>query len=619
MHESGEGSQKKEKKDKKKEKKMKKEKDKSPEATTSGNLKVSQISSSSISSITDVFANHLLQTVSKQTDQVTKSENSESNSKSNRTSNNNDFDIPTITEISGNTTNAIDQESRKKDLEELEILQKRINLAKRQLRTMGSEESEDEDFLKIKDDDLYEELEDKNENNNAEKNRRNFRNPSPIIFDSKNSRNTSKNDRRNYKIYNNEKNQEKEKLEVNNKSIKKTSILDRLGNTKRAEKELFVPSFRKKELEKEKNLRDRSRKDKERNHEQHINLNKPKGQRIGSHVIVAPPKADVVTDEEEIDVPVNSVVKIKPRPVIPPHKQASKNLLLRAVAEAQRSTSITNKKVSKTIEKEKLLKSNASNLNKKTIKSNIIIEIPTQTPGQDEYIPEPIRKQNDCEYDEIDDSVAKEVYIPRSINLRHRIDIRDKSNLDSSRTQFVVTLDGMYEKQHQITTQISDKKSNKSRVEGTIKKLKKSSTEYLKRDTDTPPLNDLQEVNSSPIKKSTNTTSTSSKKDSILTTELRNKSASPKIEITSTRKRTASPAQMKTKSVKKLIITNDTTDDEKDLSSPTKEKQQKKWSKLSPISFDLNKKNDESNKSKNEDSGTKYDKIPPCKLFHKLK
>lgn len=46
-------------------------------------------------------------------------------------------------------------------------------------------------------------------------------------------------------------------------------------------------------------------------------------------------------DEDEIDVPVNSIIKVKPRPQIPTNRQASKNLLLKAVAEAQRSTATT--------------------------------------------------------------------------------------------------------------------------------------------------------------------------------------------------------------------------------------------------------------------------------------
>ncbi|XP_053680538.1 uncharacterized protein LOC128731442 [Anopheles nili] len=58
--------------------------------------------------------------------------------------------------------------------------------------------------------------------------------------------------------------------------------------------------------------------------------------RIGSRVIVLPPKPEF--NEEMIQVPVASVIKVQPRPVVPKGKQPSKNLLLKAMAEAQRST-----------------------------------------------------------------------------------------------------------------------------------------------------------------------------------------------------------------------------------------------------------------------------------------
>ncbi|CAD6991374.1 unnamed protein product [Ceratitis capitata] len=61
-------------------------------------------------------------------------------------------------------------------------------------------------------------------------------------------------------------------------------------------------------------------------------------QRIGSRVIVAPVKQ--VESSEEEDKSLNSVIKIKPRATVSPSKQACKTLLLRAVAEAQRSTII---------------------------------------------------------------------------------------------------------------------------------------------------------------------------------------------------------------------------------------------------------------------------------------
>ncbi|XP_052863486.1 serine/arginine repetitive matrix protein 1 [Anopheles cruzii] len=58
--------------------------------------------------------------------------------------------------------------------------------------------------------------------------------------------------------------------------------------------------------------------------------------RIGSRVIVLPPKPEY--NEDIVEVPVASVIKVQPRPIIPKAKQPSKNLLLKAMAEAQRST-----------------------------------------------------------------------------------------------------------------------------------------------------------------------------------------------------------------------------------------------------------------------------------------
>uniref|UniRef100_A0A182W177 Zinc finger CCCH domain-containing protein 14 n=1 Tax=Anopheles minimus TaxID=112268 RepID=A0A182W177_9DIPT len=58
--------------------------------------------------------------------------------------------------------------------------------------------------------------------------------------------------------------------------------------------------------------------------------------RIGSRVIVLPPKPEY--NEDVIEVPVASVIKVQPRPIVPKAKQPSKNLLLKAMAEAQRST-----------------------------------------------------------------------------------------------------------------------------------------------------------------------------------------------------------------------------------------------------------------------------------------
>lgn len=126
--------------------------------------------------------------------------------------------------------------------------------------------------------------------------------------------------------------------------------------------------------------------------------------RIGSRVIVAPVKPDY--DEDEIEVPINSVVKVKPRPLIPRNKQASKNLLLRAVAEAQKSTALVNQPPREFKAKDK----NKAELYTKTFrnklqKSNIVVQIAGE-------------EMETIEVDESTDMIelekVEEEYIPKS-------------------------------------------------------------------------------------------------------------------------------------------------------------------------------------------------------------
>ncbi|XP_050068182.1 uncharacterized protein LOC126556753 [Anopheles maculipalpis] len=91
--------------------------------------------------------------------------------------------------------------------------------------------------------------------------------------------------------------------------------------------------------------------------------------RIGSRVIVLPPKPEY--NEDVIEVPVASVIKIQPRPVVPKAKQPSKNLLLKAMAEAQRSTVANLKKtINNTVD------SNINSMHRGELKRKLVIEIP---------------------------------------------------------------------------------------------------------------------------------------------------------------------------------------------------------------------------------------------------
>lgn len=347
-----------------------------------------------VSSITDVFADQLIQKAKKTMAETASLKKEEPMDVTVTTTSNvittskpdDGFDIPTISEIAQIAAGVV---VRRKELTELEELQKKINLAKRQLRAMGSEESEDEDFLNIKAD--GEEFDDKdNENNEKEKNRKKItgRNPSPIVFNklSLAEVNNSPENKVPVSFRGNEKSPE---------NIRKRSIMERLGARhgkrseniislsahRRVEKEIYVPIFKRKELDKLKEktiIRDEKKEEKK----EEIKPSKiDVRQRIGSRVFVAPPKPEY--KEEEIDVPVNSIVKVKPRPIVPISKQANKNLLLRAVADAQKSIASVRSKTAN-IKYKSSLKTDvhSSKLNRKNYerdtRSKIIIEIPSQ-------------------------------------------------------------------------------------------------------------------------------------------------------------------------------------------------------------------------------------------------
>uniref|UniRef100_A0A182MQ21 Zinc finger CCCH domain-containing protein 14 n=1 Tax=Anopheles culicifacies TaxID=139723 RepID=A0A182MQ21_9DIPT len=87
--------------------------------------------------------------------------------------------------------------------------------------------------------------------------------------------------------------------------------------------------------------------------------------RIGSRVIVLPPKPEY--NEDVIEVPVASVIKVQPRPIVPKAKQPSKNLLLKAMAEAQRSTVATFKKT--------ITNTRDSGVHRADFKRKLVIEI----------------------------------------------------------------------------------------------------------------------------------------------------------------------------------------------------------------------------------------------------
>lgn len=388
-----------------------------------------------------------------------------------------DFDIPTISEIAKNSVNVL---NRRRDLNELAELQKKINQAKKQLKALGQEESEDEDFINIKDD--FEDMaDDDGEGSRKLLADKQSTTPTksqrvPITFD-KNPSSARPRD---------------EGVSTSPSILlpmqqKKRSIMDRLGvrpsrsaaNTRRSEKEIYVPVFRRKDDDKKivsssevdhdrtiartrerdrmhdrdatrsrsdkssgnrervRDLRDRVREKSEkaiRSETKELQLKN----KVGSRIIVAPPKPEY--DEDAIEVPVNSVVKVQPRPVVPNNKQASKNLLLRAVAEAQKSTALCKIQPPEAVDKkEKKSHSRSQKLYSKSYRDskskssklkdtdNIVIEVSQKTSQNNSTAAvDPIdyseEMENDEDYEmiEVGSNADEEyVYIPLNISSGH--------------------------------------------------------------------------------------------------------------------------------------------------------------------------------------------------------
>lgn len=452
-------------------------------------------------SITDVFADHLIQKaktslmLENAVSVKTKSEELAKDSTEKNSSD--DFDIPTITEIAENEVVKV---NRRKELSDLAELQKQINKAKRHLRSLNSEESEDEDFVNIEDDDDLGDDDDDVNNKKRQQNSNQTMKVGDKIAQSRSQR---------VQIIFNE-NQATGSLETASKT-KKLSVMERLGvkpaatanrenvislsANRRVEQEIYVPVFRRKEddkrsktsqydrsalrsrdreivsesidsrdgsansREKMRELRSRESRglvDREKNREIVRDLRERVGkskiveeniavkestvkltakQRIGSRIIVAPPKPEY--EDTVVEVPVNSVIRVKPRPIIPSNKQASKNLLLKAVAEAQKSTAMVKPRPeSPTIQTAtggrpqklftKSFRDNNSRMGKG--KKNIVIEVtrPAEQVAEDD---DNFVEEGDDEYvtamiSDVEDFEEEEGYTPADV---------DAENSDSER------------------------------------------------------------------------------------------------------------------------------------------------------------------------------------------
>lgn len=467
------------KRDKKIKPKKRGAKDKSPEQLPEKST-TPPLQQTATTSITDVFADHLIQKAK----QVIEPPLSVKKAERNGGTTNDGFDIPTISEIAKKAVGAV---VCRKEITELAELQKKIDQAKRQLRHM-TDESEDEDFLNLGADklDFDAELSNNSKENASLDKTKAIESTGENALDGKSRQ----------KITFEEKSDEK------NSPSKKQSILNRLGSrganeTERSEKAdknkniislsahrrmeqaIYVPAHRRNEqtviskrsehekvrerspirnLDARRSARDNTRtmrdiqprrsrdaneprdlREKVRQRERDNDLRGSRAKRdtsrdanktdekplipsrIGSRVIVPPSKPEY--EEDKIEVPVNSVVKVKPRPLIPRSKQASKNLLLRAVAEAQKSTALAKQPAREF----KATERNTSELYTKSFrnklkKNNIVVEIASELETievDDRVNAEELERDDEEEYvpsksDSIDEDAF--VYIPQAIH-----------------------------------------------------------------------------------------------------------------------------------------------------------------------------------------------------------
>jgi zinc finger CCCH domain-containing protein 14 len=298
-----------------------------------------------------------------------------------------EFNIPTISEIKTSTN------LHKKELSQLQELQNRIYQTKRKLKDLDSESGEEE--------------------------------PAPALRSTVLSR-----------------------LGVKPTENSKPSNIISLSAIRRTEKEIYVaPSFRQlierqkvenerreerpvrrpmtrrerrsrtrsRSRERRRNRRERSRSPVRRSRSPRIRQSIL--QRIGSRVVVATPEKEVV--------------KAKHRPVLSSAitGQAGKNLLLRAVAEAQRST---------------------AGVQKKPLRDNIVVQVPIRKDKrniriEEEYVPESISTQSESEaeyhptYGKNAALDEEEVIFNEEVDLED-LDVDESSSRKSP--QFVVTLEG---------------------------------------------------------------------------------------------------------------------------------------------------------------------------------
>lgn len=415
-------------------------------------------------SITEVIKEGFIQRA-KQVETKMKSDNIADISKK-TIQNSDEFNIPTISDIA---KEAAEKHQHEQELQQLAELQKKIYIAKKQLQTMVSDESDDDFNVSPTNKSII-----KHSLTGIHVNPKYFAKNEQKI---QSSSNIAPNSKSGLKQASDE--------ETVIKSDKECRRVVKLSAVRRAEREIYIPAFRRPEMENRQNTRDRtrraqndvknrkevfdeqkrfdstrlSRENPVRNAFRRAAYQQPRSRsqspkrdnspfklvsdgkyvsnanenkeltrkKISSRIFVIQQKLPV--EEEERNVPLNSIIKVKPRTHVPESKQANKMLLLRAVAEAQKSTF---RNTSTRTENENLFQT-------RSIKDRLTIEVSNREGDKlsdDEYVPEPVCKTSESESE-------NRFYIPkRKSAIRTSIvEINDETILNSNSTQFVVTLD----------------------------------------------------------------------------------------------------------------------------------------------------------------------------------
>nr|XP_022919135.1 zinc finger CCCH domain-containing protein 14 [Onthophagus taurus] len=428
------------------------------------------------------------------------------------------FDIPTITEVNSSTET------------ELRILEKQIKSAKSRLGVVVHSESED-DFLNLKaePDDLF-----PNEQsiNKREKLKEQLRKVN-VIDESLTPPMPQKNVENSEEVSPHKiKEHSRIVFDLDNNIPRKKSALERLGKRRISDDIDFRSGLKKSKIslseirrEEEKLLGvkrhekiDRKRLfkgDKDESEERVERIERGTREsalsRLGVMSKVAVPKKSITNEVVEEEVSPNkevpSVVKVKPRVIPPNAPQANKNLLLKAVADAQRSIAQTpsigtNSKPDALFTKkykeklaEKHSKRKSSPIKQKSKLQDIISHIsknvePTNKQQGDssevEYVPKPLKRSESL--------TAQLQYIPSPKELKSDSDKKIQS------PNFIVTLDGIDKTKYESTKSKFEFDGNDVEVDKNKVESEKNDVQK-KRRTPSPIIFDKV---TSPVKKSIN-------------------------------------------------------------------------------------------------------------------